>query len=217
MMSQDAVAQPGLAEHDLIVLAGGGGTRLGGLDKAGLVVAGRPLLERVLQGAGLARQVVVVAPPGVVVPDGVLRTMEDPPGGGPVAGIAAGLTALARSTSSAHSTSSAWTVVIAVDQPAAGQAIPALVQAAANADPGVDILCPHDDQGHAQWLLAAYRTTSLTQALGPLGTGHNISVRRMVQDLVIADVPTPHQGDIDTWADHKTWEQRLGARDGASF
>ena len=67
-----------------IVLAGGGGRRLGGASKADLDIAGRRLLERVLTGLdgvvdGLR---VVVAPPSVRVPRGVLRTLEDPPHGG---------------------------------------------------------------------------------------------------------------------------------------
>ena len=64
-----------------LVLAGGTGERLGGASKADLDVGSR-LLDVVL--AGLAPRVsgaaVVVAPPGVPVPDGVARTMEEPPG-----------------------------------------------------------------------------------------------------------------------------------------
>ena len=61
--------------HDVIVLAGGGGTRLGGVDKAALEVGGRPLLHRVLEGTRRARRVVVVG--ATAVPDGVLRTVEE--------------------------------------------------------------------------------------------------------------------------------------------
>ena len=78
---------------DLLILAGGRGERLGGQDKAALEVGGRSLLDRVLEGAGdLGGDVVVVG--DTPVPAGVLRTLEDPPDGGPVAGIATGLAAL---------------------------------------------------------------------------------------------------------------------------
>lgn len=203
--------------HDIIVLAGGGGTRLGGFDKARLEVAGRPLLEFVLAGATAARQVVVVGE--TAVPVGVLRTVEDPPGGGPVAGIAAGLRTLSEHrgapASPAHeprapaSPASAWTLVLAVDQPGAGAAVPVLLAAAAAAGPETDLVCPHDASGHPQWLLAAYRTSALERALEPFGSGHHVSVRRLTSGLVITDAPTDHLGDIDTWEDHAAWQERL--------
>ena len=77
--------------HDAIVLAGGTGRRLGGVLKPQVTVRGRRLLDHVLDATAQARRVVVVAPETVPVPDGVVRTLEDPPHGGPVAGIAAGL------------------------------------------------------------------------------------------------------------------------------
>ena len=86
---------------DVIVLAGGTGRRLGGACKPDVLVAGRRMLDHVLDGvAGLrgrglpAGRVVVVAPQQEALPDGVLRALEDPPLGGPVAGVAAGLGAL---------------------------------------------------------------------------------------------------------------------------
>lgn len=86
---------------DVIVLAGGTGRRLGGACKPDVLVAGRRMLDHVLDGvAGLRGRglpdgrVVVVAPQQVALPDGVLRALEDPPLGGPVAGVAAGLRAL---------------------------------------------------------------------------------------------------------------------------
>src|SRR5690606_20017954 len=109
------VSQP--VEHDALILAGGRGTRLGGVDKAALEVGGRSLLSRVLDGVRAARRTVVVG--AVDVPDGILRTVEVPQGGGPVAGIAAGLTVLGEGPG--------WTLVLAVDQPEAGQAVPALL------------------------------------------------------------------------------------------
>lgn len=205
--------------HDVVVLAGGGGTRLGGVDKARLEVGGRPLLVRVLQGTTHARRVVVVG--DTPVPVGVARTLEDPPGGGPVAGIVAGLRVLASSDASAaprtapvggHSTGgpAPWTLVIAVDQPSAAEAVPDLLAAARAAGPETDLVCPDDASGHPQWLLAAYRTAALTGALAPHGSGHGVSVRRLVAGLRIEVVDTPHLGDLDTWEDHASWQARLG-------
>ena len=77
-----------IAEFDAIVLAGGRGSRLGGVSKPGVTVGGRRLLDIALAAVASARQVVVVG--DLPVPDGVRLTREDPPFGGPVAGVAAG-------------------------------------------------------------------------------------------------------------------------------
>ena len=81
---------------DVVVLAGGRGRRLGGLSKADLVVGGARLLDHILgdladwdHPAVTLGRTVVVAPDTVNVPDGVRRTLEEPPGGGPSAGVAA--------------------------------------------------------------------------------------------------------------------------------
>lgn len=196
-------------EHDILVLAGGDGTRLGGVDKAGLQVGGRTLLDRVLQARRAAARVVVVGP--VVVPPGVLQVVEDPPRGGPVAGISAGVSALADVPERAEP--APWTLVVAVDQPEAASAVTDLLRETATASPDVDMLCPQDATGHPQWLLAAYRTTALTAALQPFGSGHSVAVRRLVAGLRSAGVRSRHVGDIDTWDDHAQWETRVGGPD----
>lgn len=201
-MSEPAPRRQPRPEHDIIVLAGGGGTRLGGVDKAALEVAGRRLLDRVLDSAAAARRVVVVGP--VPVPEPVLQTVEDPPGGGPVAGIAAGLTSLRALPGSVS-----WTLILAVDQPQAAAAVADLLEAAATAGPNVEMVCPQDSTGHPQWLLAAYRTTALATALERVGSGHGTSVRRLVSGLTWAAASAAHVGDIDTWEDHAAWQTRL--------
>ena len=72
----------------VIVLAGGAGQRLGGADKAGLLVDGTSALERLLGGLPAAMPVIVA---GVERPTSrhVTFRQESPAGGGPVAGIAA--------------------------------------------------------------------------------------------------------------------------------
>ena len=186
------------ATFEALILAGGQGRRLGGRDKAALPVAGRTLLDRVLAACTGAEQVVLVGPGPA--PDGVLRVQEDPPGGGPVAGIVAGLAQVA----------SAWVLVLAVDQPDAARATPALVAALAG-EPDADLLCHRDPTGHPQWLLGAYRTAPLRRVLAPLGTGHGVSVARVADGLRMAEVSVgaAHVGDIDTWDDHAAWERRL--------
>ncbi len=73
-----------------VVLAGGRATRLG-QDKAAALVADTPLLMHVLAAVPAPMATIVVGPSSLVVPAGVLRIQEDPPGGGPVAALAAAL------------------------------------------------------------------------------------------------------------------------------
>ncbi|MFF9196536.1 DUF6457 domain-containing protein [Streptomyces sp. NPDC014779] len=80
--------------YDALVLAGGAARRLGGADKPGVRVGGRPLLDRVLAGCRDAGRTVVVAAPRATARP-VEWTREEPPGGGPVAALDAGLRRLA--------------------------------------------------------------------------------------------------------------------------
>ena len=88
--------------------AGGGATRLDGADKAALEHEGRTLLEHALGALGAASEIVVV---GSVAPTSrpVTFTRETPPGGGPFAGLSAGVAALRGSPD--------LVVVLAVDMP----------------------------------------------------------------------------------------------------
>lgn len=192
-------------EHDVIVLAGGRGERLGGVDKSAVRVAGRSLLDRVLAATTAARRVVVVGPVEVTGP--VLVTREDPPGGGPAAGIAAGFAAL-------PGPRAPWTLVLAVDQPGAAPAVQALLGVLDTVDPEIDAVSPAHPEGYRQWLLAAYRTDRLAAALGG-ADWHGTSVRRLVSDLTFTEVQVAaeHVGDLDTWEDAAVWERRLAGED----
>lgn len=76
----------------VIVLAGGRSHRFGG-DKLTAELAGRPLLDHLLDGLDEDWLVVCVGPVRATH-RAVIWTREAPPGGGPVAGIAAGLAVL---------------------------------------------------------------------------------------------------------------------------
>ncbi|MGC4980120.1 NTP transferase domain-containing protein [Streptomyces sp. DT193] len=78
------------AGYDAVVLAGGAARRLGGEDKPGVRVGGRTLLDRVLAACADATRTVVVARPRPTA-RAVEWAREDPPGGGPLAALDAGL------------------------------------------------------------------------------------------------------------------------------
>ncbi|MCX5284487.1 NTP transferase domain-containing protein [Streptomyces sp. NBC_00198] len=96
----DAVA------YDAVVLAGGSARRLGGADKPGVRVGGRALLDRVLAACVDAAVTVVVAEPRATARP-VRWAREDPPGGGPVAALDAGL----------RHTTAPYVVVLSADLP----------------------------------------------------------------------------------------------------
>ncbi|MDR7382946.1 molybdenum cofactor guanylyltransferase [Promicromonospora iranensis] len=193
---------PGVT-YDAVVLAGGRAARLGGTAKARLVVDGEPLLDRALTASGRAREVVVVGPPELadalagVRPAPVL-TREDPPFGGPVAGLAAGLRAL-------PTPAAAWVLLLAVDVPYAAGAIALLEQAVSRAPVDGAYLVR---AGRAQWLVGLYRRAALDAALlGIVPDG--APMKRVVGGFRCAEVPdrAGWSDDIDTPAD----AARLGA------
>jgi molybdopterin-guanine dinucleotide biosynthesis protein A len=197
--------------YDTLVLAGGRARRLGGVSKPDLMVAGRRLLAHVLgavEGPDV-RRVVVVGPETLEVPPGVMRTLEDPPGGGPVAGIAAGFMALG------NGAEPGWVLVLACDVPRVAGAVPGLAAAAGAARPGVDGVLLVDDDGRDQPLVGLYRRASLVAALArldepdrsaPIGTPRGVrgaSVRALISSLALVRLTDTghHATDVDTWGD----------------
>lgn len=181
--------------HDALVLAGGAGARLGGVSKAEVAVAGRAMLDHVLDATRAAVRVVVVGDATLARP-GVVTTLEDPPLGGPVAGIAAGLAALAP-PAAAH------VLVLACDMPFAARAVPDLLAAAAAAPEAPEVAVA-DDDGRPQHLLAVYRRDVLEAALDRLrddGGVRDRSVRSLVAGLDAVTVPDRRGAalDGDTW------------------
>src|SRR3954471_2578347 len=81
-----------LAIGAAIVLSGGAGSRLGGVDKSALIVGGMPMLDRV--AAAVEGLPVVLGGPRRWLAWPAINTREYPPGGGPAAGVAAGVAAL---------------------------------------------------------------------------------------------------------------------------
>lgn len=202
------------APFDAVVLAGGAAERLGGASKPDVELDGRRLVDRVLVSVADAREIAVVG--DVEVPDGVHRTLEDPPLGGPVAGVAAGLDALA-TTEPAE-----WTVLLACDLadplPALGRLLAAwsYAQRSDTVDTGEhDGWCLADSTGHPQWLLGIHRTASLRQALGRLGSPRDRSMKSLLAQSVLVTVPASDDdvADIDTWTDHAHWVERLREQD----
>ncbi|TFC24445.1 molybdopterin-guanine dinucleotide biosynthesis protein [Cryobacterium sp. TMT1-3] len=224
---------------DLIVLAGGRGSRLGGALKPAVEVAGRTLLSRVLDARPVARHAVVVGSPAARPAAGdhagaaLNWALEDPPFGGPVAGIAAGLTTLAANADEPAD----WLLVLACDLPWGADAARLLVAAASALDtasltapldpappapaldrpehdtvPSVDGVHLVDASGHAQWLAAIYRAPALRAAVSRLGDRVNgASMRELLAGLNLDGLPDESETgtDVDTWQDVESSSNRL--------
>lgn len=183
-----------------------------GSHKPALAVGGRPVVARVLDAVG-ARPVLVVGRPDGV-PAGVRVLTEDPPGGGPVAGIAAGLAALTNSPYAAELASSAAAVilVLAGDLPLLTSGHLAALAAAASKTGRVAVTV---GPSGANWLCAAWPATLLRDRLEALGETSGASVRRLLADCPKVEVADPAEValDVDTPADLDAVRARLDAGD----
>jgi molybdenum cofactor guanylyltransferase len=179
-----------------VILAGGAARRLDGAAKPLLPVGGRPMLDRVLAAVADAAVTVVVGPAELAVPPGVSRTSEEPPGGGPVAALAAGLRAAAPSAPSAPPT----TAVLAADLPFLTSTAIAHLRAALNQST-VDGAVFVDGTGRRQTLCGVWRTAALRRRLdetrtetGNITTAHHgAALKHLLAGLTIRELTSAEQ------------------------
>ena len=208
-MGLSPVAAP-RADAAAIVVGGGGGERLGGVSKPDLTLGGVRLIDRVcgVLTEACAVGCVAVVPPSVRVPDGVARTLEDPPGGGPLAGIDAGLRALGVGDD-------VLVVVVSVDAPGVGAFLPALLEPALREGVEGRIVRGGDPEPFDQYLMGVYRAASLRRAIDEAvavyGSVRGVGVRRVLRALDVERVSVSADAcrDIDTPEDVAWWETFL--------
>ncbi|MFG2481509.1 NTP transferase domain-containing protein [Streptomyces virginiae] len=184
--------------YDAIVLAGGAARRLGGADKPALSVGGRALLDRVLDACPDARTTVVVGDRRATARP-VHWTREDPPGGGPVAALDAGL----------RRTTAELVLVLSADLPFLDrETVRALLEApSAPEAPGQDGAMLRDPDGRDQPLVAAYRAEPLRREIALLAAEHGtltgLPLRVLTAELDLARVTSRPLAsfDCDTWDD----------------
>ncbi|SCG48273.1 molybdenum cofactor guanylyltransferase [Micromonospora halophytica] len=197
-----------MTAYAAVVLAGGAARRMGGRDKPGVPVGGLPMRERVLAAVADAAPRVLVGPGGPV-PDGVLVTREQPPGGGPVAATAAGLAPLRPGTPTV--------ALLAADLPLLTREAVATLRAELDADRDADGVCLVDDRGRRQPLCGMWRVVPLRAALDRLtarrgGTIDGASMRELLAELTVRDLPWSGSGpppwfDCDTDSDVRRAEE----------
>ncbi|MCW2785128.1 MAG: molybdopterin-guanine dinucleotide biosynthesis protein [Marmoricola sp.] len=182
-----------------MILTGGSAVRLDGADKASIELGGLTLLEHALGALLDIDEVVVVGDP-VPTTRPVTFTREDPTGGGPAAGLLAGLRCFARRPT--------WLVVLAVDMPLVTSATIRRLTFAAENDGAVLI----DDTHQLQYLCAVYATDALDRARPSYEDEHGMSMRELVSGLRLEHVQAfgPETRDVDTWADLLALRETFG-------
>ena len=173
-----------------IILAGGRSSRLDGVDKAGVEVGGRTMLEWALDGVIDAREVVVVGDP-VPTERPVTFVRESPRFGGPVAGLLTGVDSLL--------TVPRLVGVIAVDMPYVHHGTWRRLLAAGDGGDGSLLVGPD-----GRWQLTmTLDTTRLAEVRPSYEEQHDFPLRRLLEPLTL--VPVASEGreheDIDTWTD----------------
>ena len=165
-------------------------------------LAGRSLVSRPLDAVRAARTLVVVGETSAELPERAIRVVEEPAGSGPAAASVTGLRAIQRPAE--------WTYLVACDLPGAVGAIQLLGAADAGDSDGVALVEPG---GHLQWLLGRYRSTALRAAADALGDPVNKSMRALLGDLRLVQLPADDVWrDVDTWTDHAQWARALEER-----
>lgn len=167
-----------------IVLTGGTGARLGGVDKAGLVIAGRPLLDRLIDALPVEVPVIIAGPPRPVQRPAEF-VVEDPPSGGPAAGIVAALGLV----------STPLVGTLAVDVPAGATVMDAALGVLQD-DDDADVVVPVDADGRRQVLCSAWRTDALRSAAGRHPDWHGRPVRDLLAGMRVRELPLS-RGELD--------------------
>lgn len=174
-----------------VVLAGGAASRLSGVDKPMLEVDGIPLLHKAIAALEGAVDVVVVGPRRAGLPQ-VRWAREEPPGGGPVAALAAGLAALGPLAPEGD------VAVLAADLPGVSASTVSRLRAARGDADGAVLV---DGTGQRQWLTGVWLARSLQRVLPAEPAGH--SLHRTLSALAVVEVEAqPGEAtDVDTPAD----------------
>ncbi|NPD04615.1 NTP transferase domain-containing protein [Nocardioides sp. zg-1308] len=174
-----------------VVIAGGTAARMGGVDKASIELDGRTLLAHALDALVDAVEVVVVAPTAVPTERPVTTVLEDPPRGGPVAGLLTGVDALRHRPTLVG--------VLAVDMPRVTAATMRRLREAAAGRDGA-FLVGADGRRQLAGVLDAARLGGVR----PDAEGqHGMALHRLLAPLDLAEVPATDDEalDVDSWSD----------------
>lgn len=176
----------------VIVLSGGTSRRFG-RDKSQAKIAGKSLIAFILGSIPSEFKIVIVGQDPKIESSQYQCVLEEPIGGGPLAGFKAGLDA----------SESELVALIATDMPFASGLVLNLINSIRVHDDAVMYV---DAKGFKQPLAAVYRSKSVKRALADLGQLDGKSMRELVSHLTVHEIEMSHEisqalMDIDTAAD----------------
>jgi molybdopterin-guanine dinucleotide biosynthesis protein A len=203
-----SLSRAGSPEFEAVILAGGRGTRLGGIDKPGAVVGSSTMVAAVVSAcaAAGARSVVLVGPARAdlakiadALPGGRTVVREDPPGAGPVPALRAGLPRVR----------APWVAVLAADLPfLRSEQIRELLAAASGGTAAGVVMT--DDSGAAQWLAGCWRSARLRSALDAYGDSSLRGLLGPLHPVLMTYAARP--GEPPPWLDCDTPAELAAAR-----
>lgn len=171
-----------------LVLCGGGSTRFGpDADKTDASLGSTSVLGRLLAGLPGEWDVVAVGPPRPLERH-VTWAREDPPGAGPLAGVAAGMRHVTTRT----------VVILAGDMPFAGPwavRLAGALAAGASLDAVAAVVGGGDGDKRPNPLFAAYRSDVLRRSLPPDPAG--AAARRLLDVRAVATLEVPPEAGLD--------------------
>ena len=187
------MAPGGRSTTAAIILAGGTSQRMG-TDKLALTLEGRSLLQRAVHAAHrVSDRVLVAGPSREGLGGSVGFVAEDPPLGGPLAGLAAALAVLPPDVDQV--------LVLAGDLAHPDETVDLLTDPLPDAgEPPLDGAALVDAEGFTQFLAARYLRRPLAALVGTPEHARNRGVHRALKPLRLRLIPAPTSAvsDLDT-------------------
>jgi len=157
-----------------LILTGGTSFRFGS-DKSEAIFDGTTLIDFLIAAIPTDIPIVIVGPNRDNFSPAIQVIQEDPPGGGPAAGVAAGLPLVG----------SEYVAVLATDMPFSSDLVRLLLR---NLSDEVDGVIVVDEEGFQQPFSGIYRTSTLAGVLGKIQPLTNRSMRSILTELNLIEV-----------------------------
>ena len=189
----------------VMVLTGGRSSRFGS-DKSLARIGGKSSLEWIVGAVPQEMLIIIVGPEPTLPlehPAGVHVLREEPAGGGPVAGLWAGLQA----------TASDQILLVATDMPFV---LPHLLSLEIIDLESTDAILYRDPEGFLQPLAGVYETAALQRRFSEIGDPSGQSMRQFVSGLKVHELPMGKEL-ADTFLDIDTPEQLSAANTYAGY
>ena len=157
-----------------LILTGGTSNRFGS-DKSEAILQGKTLIDYLISSIPAGVPVVIVGPARDEFATTIRVVQEDSPGGGPVAGIAAGLPLI----------ETEYVSVLATDMPYSAALVPLLMKDLSDEVDGAIVV---DEEGFQQPFSGIYRTLVLKRALEEIAPVSGQSMRKLLNQLHVKEV-----------------------------